>query len=68
MKIFKFLEDSGLLIKAPTKTIENEIIEQKCRFLGMLLCILGGSLLGNMLAVNTVKQCTVNADKQLRYT
>ena len=32
-----------------TKTIKNETKEQKGGFLGMLLCTLGASLLGNML-------------------
>ena len=50
MNIVKTLEDSGILLKDITKTIENETKEQKGRFLGMLLSILGGSLLGNMLA------------------
>ena len=50
MNIVKALEDSGVLLKDITKTIENETKEQKGRFLGMLLSILGGSLLGNMLA------------------
>ena len=50
MNIVKALEDSGILLKDITKTIENETKEQKGRFLGMLLSILGGSLLGNMLA------------------
>ena len=50
MNIVKAIEDSGILLKDITKTIENETKEQKGRFLGMLLSILGGSLLGNMLA------------------
>ena len=50
MNIVKALEDSGILLKGITKTIENETKEQKGRFLGMLLSILGGSLLGDMLA------------------
>ena len=50
MKIVKSLEDSGLLLKGVSKTIQNEAKEQKGGFLGMLLGTLGASLLGNMLA------------------
>ena len=43
------LEESGLLIKGISKTTKNEAKEQKGGFLGMLLRILGASLLGNLL-------------------
>ena len=46
MKIVQALEDSNILLKRITKTIENETKEQKVGFLGMLL---GASLFGNML-------------------
>ena len=49
MKIVKFLEESGLLIKGVSETIQNEAREQKVRFLTMLLGTLGASLLGNLL-------------------
>ena len=49
MKIVQALEDSNILLKGITKTIENETKEQKGGFLGMLLGTLGASLLGNML-------------------
>ena len=49
MKIVQALEDSNILLKGITKTIENETTEQKGGFLGMLLGTLGASLLGNML-------------------
>ena len=49
MKIVKFPEESGLLIKGASETIENETKEQKRGFLGMLLGTLIGSLLGNLL-------------------
>ena len=49
MKIIEALENSGLLLKGGTKTIENETKEQRGRFLGMLLGTLGASLLGNLL-------------------
>ena len=50
MKIIKYLENSGLLIKCVTETIENEVKKQKGGFLCMLAAILGVSLLGNKLA------------------
>ena len=49
MKIVEALEDSNILLKGVTKTIENETKEQKGRFLSMLLGTLGASLLGNLL-------------------
>ena len=50
MKVIRDLEDSGLLIKVGTETVENEVKEQQGGFLGMLVA----SLLGNMLAVEGV--------------
>ena len=50
MKIVKSLEDSGLLIKRFSETIQNEGKEQKGGFLSMLLSTLGASSLGNILA------------------
>ena len=50
MKITQALEDSNILLKGVTKTIENETKEQKGGFLSMLLGTLGASLLGNLLA------------------
>ena len=49
MKIIKFLEEYGLLIKRVSETIKNEAKEQKGGFLSMLLDTLGASLLGNLL-------------------
>ena len=49
IKIVKSLEDSGLLLKGVTETVQNEVKEQKGRFLSMLLGTLGASLLGNLL-------------------
>ena len=48
IKIIKYLEDSGLLLKGVTETVQNEVKEQKGRFLSMLLGTLGASLLGNL--------------------
>ena len=50
MKIVQVLEDSNILLKGVTKTIEDETKEQKGGFLNMLLGTLGASLLGNLLA------------------
>ena len=50
IKIVKSLEDSGLLLKRVTETVQNGVKEQKGGFLSMLLDILGASLLGNILA------------------
>ena len=50
IKVVKSLEDSGLLLKGVSETIQNEAKEQKGGFLCMLLVTLGTSLLGNILA------------------
>ena len=52
IKTIKSLEDSGLLLKGVTETIQNEVKEQKEGFLGMLLDTLGASLLGSLLTGN----------------
>ena len=49
IKFFEALENSGILLKGITKTIENETKEQRGRFLSMLLGTLEASLLGNLL-------------------
>ena len=49
IKIVKSLEDSGLLLKGVTETVQNEVKEQKGGFLSMLLGTLGAVLLGNLL-------------------
>ena len=49
IKIIEALENSGILLKGVTKTIENETKEQRGGFLSMLLRTLGASLLGNLL-------------------
>ena len=35
IKVVKFLEDSGLLLKRVTETVQNEVKEQKGRFRSM---------------------------------
>ena len=49
IKIVQALEDSNILLKGVTKTVQNEVKEQKGEFLSMLLDTLGGNLLGNLL-------------------
>ena len=49
IKTVKSLEDSGLLLKGVTETVQNEVKEQKGGFLRILLGSLGASLLGNLL-------------------
>ena len=49
VKIIEALENSGILLKGVSKTIENETKEQRGGFLSMLLDTLGASLLGNLL-------------------
>ena len=48
IKIIEVLENSGILLKGVSKTIENETKEQR-GFLSMLLGNLGASLFGNLL-------------------
>ena len=50
IKIIEALENSGILLKGMSKTIENETKEQKGGFLSMLLGTLGTSLLGHLLS------------------
>ena len=49
MKTIEALENSGILLKGVSKTIENETKEQRGGFLSMLLGTLGAGLLGNLL-------------------
>ena len=50
IEIAKSLEDSGLLLKGVSETIQNEAKEQKGGLHSMLFGTLGASLLGNILA------------------
>ena len=54
IKIVKSLEDSGVLLKGVSETIQHEAKEQKGGFLSMLLGTLGASLLGNLFTVERV--------------
>ena len=50
LKIVKSLEDSGILLKGVSETIQNEAKEQRGGFLSMVLSTLGASLLGDILS------------------
>ena len=50
LKIVKSVEDSGLLLKGISETIQHEAKEQRGGFLSMLLGTLGASLLGDILS------------------
>ena len=50
LKIVKSLEDSGVLLKGVSETIQHEAKEQRGGFLSVLLGTLGTSLLGHVLS------------------
>ena len=50
LKIVKSLENSGLLLKGVSETIQHEAKEQRGGFISMLLGTLGASLLSDVLS------------------
>ena len=54
IKIVKSLKYSGLLLKGITESVQNEVKDQKGRFLSTLLGTLGATLLGNLLTGNGI--------------
>ena len=58
IEIVKSLEDSGLLLKGVTETVQNEVKKQKGGFLSMLLGTLSASLLGNKWIFNAASSFT----------
>ena len=50
LKIVKSLQNSGILLKGVSETIQHEAKEQRGGFLSMLLGTLGASLLGDILS------------------
>ena len=62
MKIVQALEDSNVLLKGVTKTIENETKEQK----SMLLETLGASLFGNLLTGKGIERAGSGNNKGKR--
>ena len=61
LKIVKSFEDSEVLLKGVSETIQNEAKEQRGGFLDMLLGTLGDSLLGNLLTKNLSGKGTIRA-------
>ena len=68
LKIVKSLENSGVLLKEVSETIQHEAKEQRGGFLSMLLGTLGASLLGDVLSkclsgrgVNRAAEGTIRA-------
>ena len=69
MKIIEALENSGVLLKGVSKTIETK--EQRGGFLSMLLGTLGASLLGNLLTGKGIMRAgdgTVRAGERRKKT
>ena len=64
IEIIKSLEDSGLLLKGVSETVQNEDGEQKGGFLSMLLVTLGPSLLEKILRAKGVVAKRINRAKE----
>ena len=64
IKIVKFLEDSGFLLKGVSEAIQNEAKEQKGGFLSVLLYTLGTTLLGNILVGKGINRVGYGKKKQ----
>ena len=63
LKIVKSPEDSGVLLKGFSETIQNETKEQRGEFLSMLLGTLSASLLGDLLAKKLSGEGVIRADE-----
>ena len=63
LKIVKSLEDSAILLKGVSETIQHEAKEQRGGFLGMLLGTLGASLLGDILSKSLSGKGVIRAGK-----
>ena len=63
IKIVKSLEDSGLLLKGITESVQNEIKEQKGGFLSMLL----GTLRASLVNKRTKRQVSSYATRHIRW-
>ena len=66
IEIVKSLEDSGLLLKGASETIQNESKEQKRGFFSMLPGALGASLLGIISAGKGINRAGEGAKRQGR--
>ena len=63
LKIVKFLENSGLLLKGVSETIQHEAKKQRGGFLSILLGTLGASLLGDILSKGLSGKGVIRAGK-----
>ena len=63
LKIVKSLEDSGLLLKGVSETIQHKAKEKRGGFLNMLLGTLGASLLGDILSKGLSGKGVIRAGK-----
>ena len=63
LKIVKSLENSGLILKGVSETIQHEAKEQRGGFLSMLLGTLGASLLGDVLSKGLSGKGVIRAGK-----
>ena len=63
LKIVKSLEDSGVLLKGVSETIQNEAKEQRGGLLSMLLGTLGASLLSDILSKGLSGKGVIRADE-----
>ena len=63
LKIVKSLEDSGVLLKGVSETIQNKAKEQRGGFLSMLLGTLDASLLGDVLSKGLSGRGVIRAGK-----
>ena len=60
-KVVKYHEDPSLLTKSVNNTIENGTKDQRRKFLGMLLGVLGVGLLENLLVGKGVCKDVIDA-------
>ena len=63
LKIVKFLENSGLLLKGVSETIQHEAKKLRGGFLSILLGTLGASLLGDILSKGLSGKGVIRAGK-----
>ena len=63
LKIVKYLENSGVLLKGVSETIQHEAKEQRGGFLSMLLGTSGASLLGDILSKGLSGKGVIRAGK-----
>ena len=63
LKIVKSLEDSGVLLKGVSETIQHEAKKQRGGFLSMLLGTLSASLLGDIFSKGLSVKGVIRADE-----